>query len=101
MIESKTYDVYFDFTIEDHDIVACGIDDFKCEDRLCLINLWHITSGEVKSQIPETHDKPPGLYVGFMLALELGIDITIDDNDYEIDVVKINPKKPEFLTNMV
>ena len=42
-----------------------------------------------------------GLYVGFMLALELGFDITIDDNDYEIDVVKINPKKPEFLTNMV
>ena len=93
MSESKMYDVYFDSTIEDHDIVICGIDDFKCGDHLCLINLWHITSGVVKSQIPETPDKPSGLYVGFMLALELGIDITIDNNGYEIDVVKIDPKK--------
>lgn len=98
---NKMYNVYFDSTIEDHDIHICGIYDFKCEDRLCLINLWHITSGVVKSRIPSTHDKPPGLYVGFMLALELGFDITIDDSDYVIDVVKINPKKPEFLTNMV
>lgn len=95
------YNVYFDSTIEDHDIVICGINDFKCEDHLCLINLWHISSGVVKSQISETIDKPSGLYVGFMLALELGIDITIDDNDYVIDVVKIDQKKSEFLTNMV
>lgn len=92
MIESKMYDVYFDSTIEDHDIVTCGIDDFKCEDHLCLINLWNITSGVVKSQISETIDKPPGLYVGFMLSLELGIDTSIDDNGYEIDVVKMNLK---------
>lgn len=98
---NKMYNVYFDSTIEDHDIVICGIYDFKCEDHLCLINLWHITSGVVKSQIPSTPDKPPGLYVGTMLSLELGFDSTIDDNDYVIDVVKINPKKPEFLTNMV
>ena len=98
---NKMYNVYFDSTIEDHDIVICGLYDFKCEDHLCLINLWHITSGVVKSQIPSTPDKPPGLYVGTMLSLELGFDITIDDNDYVIDVVKINPKKPEFLTNMV
>lgn len=98
---NKMYNVYFDSTIEDNDIVICGLYDFKCEDHLCLINLWHITSGVVKSQIQSTPDKPSGLYVGFMLALELGIDITIDDNDYVIDVVKINPKKPEFLTNMV
>ena len=90
---NKMYNVYFDSTIEDHDIVICGLDDFKCEDHLCLINLWHITSGVVKSQIPSTPDKPSGLYVGVMLALELGFDITIDDNDYVIDVVKIDPKK--------
>lgn len=89
---NKMYNVYFDSTIEDHDIVICGIYDFKCEDHLCLINLWHITSGVVKSQISETHDKPPGLYVGFMLALELGINNTIDDNGYEIDVVKMSSR---------
>lgn len=101
---NKMYNVYFDPNIENDDIVICGIDNFKCGDHLCLINLWHITSGVVKSRIPETPDKPSGLYVGDRLSLELGIDI--DNwgdviNAFDIDVVKINPKKSEFLTNMV
>ena len=88
---NKKYNIYFDPEIEGNDIVVCGIDDFKFGDRLCLINLWHITSGVVKSQIPETPDKPSGLYVGIMLSMELGIDTDGDViSVFDIDVVKIN-----------
>ena len=88
---NKKYNIYFDPEIEGNDIVVCGIDDFKFGDRLCLINLFHITSGIVKSQIPETPDKPSGLYVGIMLSMELGIDTDGDViNVFDIDVVKIN-----------
>lgn len=91
MTMNKKYSVYCDPTIEGNDIVACGIDDFKYRERLCLINLFHITSGIVKSQIPETPDKPSGLYVGIGLSMELGIDIDGDViNVFDIDVVKIN-----------
>lgn len=93
MTMNKMYRVYCDPKIEGNDIVVCGIDDFKCRERLCLINLFHITSGIVKSQIPETPDKPSGLYVGDMLSLELGIDVDLDGdaiNVFDIDVVKMN-----------
>lgn len=71
---NKSYNIYFDPEIEGDDIVVCGIDDFKCGDRLILVNTIHMTSGDVKSQIPETPDKPSGLYVGIRLSMDLGID---------------------------
>jgi hypothetical protein len=71
---NKSYNIYFDPEIEGDDIVVCGIDDFKCGDRLILVNTIHMTSGDVKSQIPKTPDKPSGLYVGIRLSMDLGID---------------------------
>ena len=98
MMMNKKYNIYFDPEIESDDIVVCGIDDFKCRERLCLINLFHMTSGIVKSQIPETPDKPSGLYVGIMLSMELGIDIDGDViNVFDIDVVKMNDSSANTL----
>ena len=92
---NKSYNIYFDPEIEGDDIVVCGIDDFKCGDRLLLINTFHVTSGEVKSQIPETPDKPSGLYVGIRLSMDLRIDV--DHGGDIIIVLKADHPAPSTL----
>ena len=92
---NKSYNIYFDPEIEGSDIVACGIDDFKCGDRLILVNTFHMTSGDVKSKIPETPDKPSGLYVGMALSMDLGIDA--DNGGDIINVLSVGHPTPSTL----
>lgn len=92
---NKSYNIYFDPEIEGDDIVACGINDFKCGDRLILVNTIHMTSGDVKSQIPETPDKPSGLYVGIRLSMDLGIDA--DNGGDIINVLSAGHPSPNTL----
>ena len=92
---NKSYNIYFDPEIEGNDIVVCGIDDFKCGDRLILINTIRMTSGNVKSQIPETPDKPSGLYAGITVSMDLGIDV--DNGGDIIDVLNTGRPSPSSL----
>lgn len=97
---NKSYNIYFDPEIEYDNIVVCGIDDFKCGDRLLLINTIHMTSGVVKSQIPETPDKPSGLYVGIRLSMDLAIDVDHRGdiiNVFDVNVLKAGNTSPSSL----
>ena len=95
MMMNRSYNIYFDPEIEGSDIVACGIDDFKCGDRLILVNTFRMTSGDVKSKIPETPDKPSGLYVGMALSMDLGIDA--DNGGDIINVLSVGHPTPNTL----
>ena len=92
---NKSYNIYFDPEIEGDDIVVCGIDNFKCGDRLILVNTFRMTSGDVKSKIPETPDKPSGLYVGMALSMDLGIDA--DNGGDVINVLSVGHPTPSTL----
>lgn len=92
---NRSYNIYFDPDIDGSDIVVCGIDDFKCGDRLILVNTFRMTSGDVKSKIPETPDKPSGLYVGIALSMDLGIDA--DNGGDIINVLSVGHPTPSTL----
>lgn len=54
-----------------------------------------MTSGDVKSKIPETPDKPPGLYVGIRLSMDLRIDA--DNGGDIINVLSAGHPTPSTL----